>query len=308
MAIPDYQTFMLPVLRYVGDRPNESVVIRDLFGVLAKEFALSEDDLREMLPSGATTTFGSRVSWACTYMKKAGLLSAPKRGCVSITPRGLEALAKKPAAINAAFLKQYPEFRAFQTKGKNTEQENDAGSQELSLGKTPHEAIESGYQKLRAQLADDLLETVKSCSPAFFERLVVDLLVKMGYGGSLADAGRAVGKSGDGGIDGIIKEDKLGLDVIYIQAKRWDTNSIGRPQVQQFAGALQGQRAGKGIFITTSSFTDDAREFVKGIGSKIVLVDGDELAKLMIDHGIGVATSATYEVKRIDSDYFTEAE
>ena len=284
------------------------MVIRDLFGVLAKEFSLTEDDLREMLPSGATTTLGSRVSWACTYMKKAGLLLAPKRGCVSITPRGLEALAKKPAAINAAFLKQYPEFRAFQTKGKNTEQENDTGSQELSLGKTPHEAIESGYQKLRAQLADDLLETVKSCSPAFFERLVVDLLVKMGYGGSLADAGRAVGKSGDGGIDGIIKEDKLGLDVIYIQAKRWDTNSIGRPQVQQFAGALQGQRAGKGIFITTSSFTDDAREFVKGIGSKIVLVDGDELANLMIDHGIGVATAATYEVKRIDSDYFTESE
>jgi len=308
MAIPDYQTFMLPVLRYVGGQPNESVVIRDLFGVLAKEFSLSEDDLREMLPSGASTTFGNRVSWACTYMKKAGLLSAPKRGCVSITPRGLEALAKKPVSINAAFLKQYPEFRAFQTKGKNTEQENDMGSQELSLGKTPHEAIESGYQKLRAQLADDLLETVKSCSPAFFERLVVDLLVKMGYGGSLADAGRAVGKSGDGGIDGIIKEDKLGLDVIYIQAKRWDTNSIGRPQVQQFAGALQGQRAGKGIFMTTSSFTDDAREFVQGIGSKIVLVDGDELAKLMIDHGIGVATSATYEVKRIDSDYFAESE
>ncbi len=146
MAIPDYQTFMLPILRYVGDRPNELVVIRDLFGVLAKEFSLSEDDLREMLPSGATTTFGSRVSWACTYMKKAGLLLAPKRGCVSITPRGLEALAKKPAAINAAFLKQYPEFRAFQTKGKNTEQENDTGSQELSLGKTPHEAIESSYQ------------------------------------------------------------------------------------------------------------------------------------------------------------------
>ena len=308
MAIPDYQTFMLPVLRYVGDRPKESVVIRDLFGVLAKEFSLSDDDLREMLPSGATTTFGSRVSWACTYMKKAGLLSAPKRGFISITPRGLEALAKKPPAINAAFLKQYPEFRAFQTKGKTADQESDATTQELSLGKTPHEAIESGYQKLRAQLADDLLETVKSCSPAFFERLVVDLLVKMGYGGSLADAGRAVGKSGDGGIDGIIKEDKLGLDVIYIQAKRWDSNSIGRPQVQQFAGALQGQRAGKGIFITTSNYTDDARDFVKGIGSKIVLVDGDELAKLMMDHSIGVATSATYEVKRIDSDYFTESE
>lgn len=308
MPIPDYQTFMLPVLRYVGDRPKESVLIRDLFAVLAKEFALTDDDLREMLPSGATTTFGSRVSWACTYLKKAGLLASPKRGCVSITQRGLEVLAKRPKVINTIFLRQYPEFLAFQAKGKNTEQDSDAGAQELSLGKTPHEAIEGVYQKLRAQLADDLLETVKSCPPAFFERLVVDLLVKMGYGGSLADAGRAVGKSGDGGIDGIIKEDKLGLDVIYIQAKRWDSNSIGRPQVQQFAGALQGQRAAKGIFLTTSNFTEDARNFVGGIGSKIVLVDGDELAKLMIDHGIGVTTAATYEVKRIDSDYFAEGE
>ncbi len=259
-----------------------------------------------MLPSGATTTFGSRVSWACTYLKKAGLLSAPKRGFISITERGTEALAKNPLTINVAFLKQYPEFRAFQTSTKVNEQETDGNTPEVSLIKTPNETVESGYLKLRAQLADELLETVKTCSPSFFERLVVELLVKMGYGGSLADAGRAVGKSGDGGIDGIIKEDKLGLDVIYIQAKRWDQNSIGRPQVQQFAGALQGQRAGKGIFITTSVFTDDARNFVKGIGSKIVLIDGDELATLMIDYGIGVTTIATYEVKRIDSDYFVE--
>ena len=224
-----------------------------------------------------------------------------------ITERGREALAKKPGTINVAFLKQYPEFRAFQTNTKTSEQENEGNTPELSLVKTPNETVESGYQKLRAQLADELLETVKSCSPAFFERLVVALLVRMGYGGSLADAGRAVGKSGDGGIDGIIKEDKLGLDVIYIQAKRWDQNLVGRPQVQQFAGALQGQRAGKGIFITTSGFTEDARNFVKGIGSKIVLIDGEELAALMIGHGIGVATSAVYEIKRIDSDYFTEA-
>ena len=260
---------MLPVLRTVATQPTEPVLIRDLFGILAKEFSLSDTDLLEMLPSGATTTFGSRVSWACTYLKKAGLLSAPKRGFVSITERGAEALAKRPTTINVTFLKQYPEFRAFQTNTKSSDQESEGNTPELSLVKTPNEIVESGYQKLRAQLADELLETVKSCSPAFFERLVVDLLVRMGYGGSLADAGRAVGKSGDGGIDGIIKEDKLGLDVIYIQAKRWDQNSIGRPHVQQFAGALQGQRAGKGIFITTSGFTDDARNFVKGIGSKL---------------------------------------
>jgi restriction system protein len=284
------------------------VLIRDLIAVLAKEFELTDDDLREMLPSGATTTFGSRVSWACTYLKQAVLLSAPKRGCVSITQRGLDVLSEKPKVINTLFLRRYPEFLAFQARGKTTEQNTDAGAQEPSQGNTPHEAIENAYQKLRAQLADDLLETIKSCPPAFFERLVVDLLVKMGYGGSLADAGRAVGKSGDGGIDGIIKEDKLGLDVIYIQAKRWDSNSVGRPQVQQFAGALQGQRAGKGIFITTSNFTEDAHNFVGDIGSKIVLVDGDELAKLMIDHGIGVTTAAAYEVKRVDSDYFAEGE
>jgi restriction system protein len=297
---------MLPVLRAVATQPMVSVLIRDLFGILAKEFSLSDTDLIEMLPSGATTIFGSRVSWACTYLKKAGLLSAPKRGFVSLTERGTEALAKNPAVINVAFLKQYAEFRVFQTNTKANDQESEGNTSELSQVKTPNETVESGYQKLRAQLADDLLETVKSCSPSFFERLVIDLLVRMGYGGSLADAGRAVGKSGDGGIDGIIKEDKLGLDVIYIQAKRWDQNSIGRPHVQQFAGALQGQRAGKGIFITTSSFTDDARDFVKGIGSKIVLIDGGELAELMIDHGIGVATSAIYEIKRIDSDYFAD--
>ena len=309
MAIPDYQTFMLPVLRYVGDRPKESVLIRDLFPILAGQFMLSEEDQREFLPSGSTTTFGSRVSWACTYMKKAGLLTSPKRGCVSITPRGLEALATKPKSINAAFLKQYPEFRAFQIKGKNTGKESDSGTHELPLGKTPHEAIEGGYQSLRAALAAELLQRIKDCPPAFFERLVVELVVKMGYGGSRADAGKALGKSGDGGIDGIIKEDRLGLDVIYIQAKRWADKAVSRPDVQQFAGALAGHGAGKGIFLTTSYFTKEAADYAAGLrNSKIVLIDGDELAELMIDHGIGVATAATYEVKRIDSDYFAEGE
>ena len=309
MAIPDYQTFLLPVLRYVGERPNEAVLIRDLFPVLAKQFALSEEDLREMLPSGATMTFGSRVSWACTFMKKAGLLSAPKRGCISITQRGLEVLATKPSAINAAFLRQYPEFRAFQIRGKSTGQENDTGTHELPLGRTPHEAIESGYQSLRAELAADLLQRVKECTPSFFERLVVELLVKMGYGGSRADAGKALGRSGDGGIDGIIKEDRLGLDVIFIQAKRWTDKAVSRPDVQQFAGALAGHGAGKGIFLTTSYFTKEATEYAAGLrNSKIVLIGGEELAELMIDHGIGVATAATYEVKRIDSDYFAEGE
>ncbi len=309
MSIPDYQTLMLPVLRFVGASGKEPVLKRDLFGVVAKECKLSDEDLREMLPSGTTTTFINRVSWACTYMKKAGLLSSPKRGYVEITRRGIEALATKPASINAAFLKQYPEFRAFQTKTKNSVPELPASVQELAFGKTPQEAMESGYQTLRAELAADLLQRAKECTPAFFERLVVELLVKMGYGGSRADAGKALGKSGDGGIDGIIKEDRLGLDFIFIQAKRWTDKAVSRPDVQQFAGALAGHGAGKGIFLTTSYFTKEATDYAAGLrNTKIVLIDGDELAELMIDHGIGVATAATYEVKRIDSDYFAEGE
>ncbi len=307
MAVPDYQTFMLPVLRLVATQPDAPVLTRDLFDAMAKEFNLSDDDLREMLPSGATTTLGSRVSWCCTYLKKACLLTAPKRGYVQITDRGLKVLASKPRLVDVAFLRQFAEFREFQGQRRTVN-----GGEEpapVSPSKTPHEILESGYQSLRAQLADELVERVKAAKPAFFERLVVELLVKMGYGGSLVDAGRAVGRSGDGGIDGIIKEDRLGLDSIFIQAKRWTDKCVGRPDVQQFAGALAGQGASKGIFITTSTFSKEAASYADGLRShKIVLIDGDELAELMIDHGIGCATAATYEVKRIDSDYFFESE
>lgn len=309
MAIPGYQTFMLPVLKYVGERSDEVVVIRDLFPAVASQFNLRDDDLSELLPSGTTTTFVNRVSWVCTYLKKAGLLSAPRRGCVAITQRGLEVLAENPSEINNAFLRRYPEFLAFQARGKNSGQDDIEAHQGQSTSNTPHESIEIGYQSIRSELAVDLLQRVKECTPAFFERLVVELLVKMGYGGSRADAGRALGRSGDGGIDGIIKEDRLGLDAIFIQAKRWADKPVGRPDVQQFAGALAGHGAVKGIFITTSNFTRDAAEYSAGLrNSKIVLIGGEELAELMIDNGIGVATAATYEVKRIDSDYFVEGE
>jgi restriction system protein len=241
-------------------------------------------------------------------MKKARLLETTRRGYYSITQRGLDLLKKKPQKINVKLLAQYPEFQEFQSL-KGTRSGDKEKDTEVSLdfaGTTPSEALEKSYESLRDDLADELLSKLKQVTPAFFERIVVELLVKMGYGGSRADAGKAIGRSGDGGIDGIIKEDKLGLDVVYIQAKRWDSNSVGRPDVMQFAGALQAQKANKGIFITTSRFTDESRSYVAQIGSKIVLIDGEQLAQLMIDSDVGVSTVSLYPVKKIDSDYFDE--
>lgn len=297
---------MLPVLRYAGATAKRSIPKAELIEAMAKEFRLSEEDQREMLPSGAQTTLVNRVSWACTYMKKAGLLEAPERAHIQITAQGIKALSAKPTAINIAFLKQYPAFQAFQTQNKKTAKDVPS---DLPSDKTPQESIEAGYQSLRTELAADLQQQVSKCSPTFFERLVIELFVKMGYGGSLRDAAQVVGKSGDGGIDGIIKEDKLGLDAIYVQAKRWNDKPVGRPDVQQFAGALAGNKATKGIFITTSTFTKEAVDFARSVSnSKIVLIDGDELAELMIDHNVGVSVAQVYEVKRIDSDYFAEGE
>lgn len=299
MAIPDYQSLMLPLLVYAGDRGEHS--LREAIEALADQFKLTAEERRELLPSGRQATFDNRVGWARTYLKKAGLLASPRRSYFQITPRGEEVLSQRPKEINASFLRQYPEFIEFQL-GQNKDHETETIS-EVDV-QTPEESIESAYQRVRTNLANELLQTVKSCSPDFFERLVVDLLVRMGYGGTRKDAGRAIGKSGDGGIDGIINEDRLGLDVVYIQAKRWD-GPVGRPEIQKFAGALQGQRARKGIFLTTSSFSRDAHDFASRIDSKIVLMDGETIAQLMIDYGVGVNTVATYELKRIDSDYFS---
>lgn len=242
-------------------------------------------------------------------MKKAGLLEATRRGYYRITSRGQDLLKKQPKAINVKLLKQYPEFLEFQqlkgTRG-GEKVSSSGGAPDISTA-TPSEALESAYENLRDELSDELLARLKKSSPTFFERVVVELLVKMGYGGSRADAGKAIGRSGDGGIDGIIKEDRLGLDVVYIQAKRWDNNSVGRPDVMQFAGALQAQKANKGIFITTSRFTDDARSYVSQIGSKIVLIDGEQLTNLMIENDVGISTVSLYPVKKIDTDYFDES-
>jgi restriction system protein len=308
MAVPDYQSLMLPLLQFAAQKETETST-SEAVEALAKELSLTEDDLKEMLPSGIQSTFFNRVGWASTYMKKAGLLEATRRGFYRITDRGKDLLKKQPKAINSKLLRQYPEFLEFQQlKGTRTgDTVNDSKRASDVSTATPSEALEAAYENLRDELADELLARLKKTSPAFFERVVVELLVKMGYGGSRADAGKAIGRSGDGGIDGIIKEDKLGLDVVYIQAKRWDNNPVGRPDVMQFAGALQAQRAKKGIFITTSRFTDDARNYVSQIGSKIVLIDGEQLTGLMIEHDVGVSTVSLYPVKKIDSDYFEES-
>ncbi len=308
MAIPDYQTLMLPLLRLAGD--NRHHRFRDAVETLADEFGLNTEERAELLPSGMQPVFDNRVGWARTYLKQAGLLQSPKRGQFQITETGQELLAEEPGEINIALLERYAPFRAFRTRRRVKEADAKNGGSprkpspvENHNHETPEDALATAYQKLRNNLEYEILEQIKSASPAFFERLVIDLLVAMGYGGSRQDAGRAVGQSGDGGIDGIINEDRLGLDSIYVQAKRWDS-TVGRPEIQKFAGALQGQRAHKGVFLTTSSFSREAQEYAKHIASRIILIDGVRLAALMIDYNVGVSRIGFYEVKRIDSDYF----
>ena len=301
MAIPDYQTLMLPLLRYAGEKKELSN--REAIEYLCNKFNLNDREIRELLPSGRQPTIDNRVGWARTYMKKAGLLESTRRGFFSITKRGEKVLKQNPSKIGVRFLSQFPEFREFRSVRRDITKKREES--ELVSSETPEETLESAYQKLQVDLASEIIQTVSKCSPSFFEKLVVEVLVKMGYGGSRKEAGQAIGKTADGGIDGIINEDRLGLDIIYIQAKRWDS-TVGRPEIQKFAGALQGQRAKKGIFLTTSNFSKEALEYVTRIDSKIILIDGDTLANLMIDHNVGVSTVALYEIKKIDTDYFTE--
>ena len=299
MAIPDYQSCMLPLLKYYGD--GQGHTLREAVDALAKEFNLTDEERRERLPSGQEI-FDNRIGWARTYMKKAALIESPKRGVNRITPRGFEVLKQKPQRIDVNFLMQYKEFQEFRAI-KHPKVTEDSGV-ELN-DKTPEESLEIAYERIQSDLAAELIQRLKTCSPSFFERLVVEVIVKMGYGGTRQDAGKAIGRSGDGGIDGIIKEDRLGLDAIYIQAKRWE-NVVGRPEIQKFVGALSGHHAKKGLFITTSYFSSDAADYVSRIDAKVVLIDGDTLAQLMIEHNVGVSTTNTYEIKKVDSDYFAE--
>ena len=267
---------------------------------LAQQLSLTETELQEMLPSGQNKVFTNRVAWAKAYLKKAGLLESPSRTIFRITNEGKTVLAQNPEKINIRYLMQFPSMD-WHKKKKISEED----PEEENRDQTPEEVLESSFQDLCTALADELLEQVKSCSPQFFERLVVELLLAMGYGGSRADAGQAIGKTGDGGVDGLIKEDKLGLDFVCVQAKRWE-NTVGRPVVQAFAGSMDAFKARKGVMITTGSFSKDATAYVKQIDKKIVLVDGQQLAQLMIEHDVGVATKNTYTVKRVDVDYFDE--
>lgn len=299
MPVPDFQTIMLPLLHCFSDGQEHS--IQDLMSILAEKFSLSADELNTLLPSGKQTIFYNRVGWARTYLTKAGLLEMSRRSYYRITERGKHVLARNPSRIDMRFLEQFPEYVEFREREGVRRKPKETGTDEEE--KTPEETLEDAYEEIRDGLAQELLGLVKQSAPSFFERLVVELLVKMGYGGSRRDAARAVGQVGDEGIDGIIDEDRLGLDTIYIQAKKWD-NVVGRPEIQKFVGALMGKRAKKGIFITTSSFSADATAYVSSIDAKIVLIDGKRLAELMIDYDVGVTPVTTYQLKRVDSDYF----
>jgi restriction system protein len=298
MAVPPFQDLMLPLLEFASDGQDHTQ--NEVVDRLASRLELSEEDRRELVPSGRKPRLDDRVSWAVVYLRKAALLESSRWGVFHITERGRQALRAKPPRIDIKFLSQYTEFQEFHWRSDG--QRSD-GSKDEQAEQTPQEVLEASYQGLRRELAIELLQRVKAAPPRFFEELVVDLLVAMGYGGSRRDAGQAIGQAGDGGIDGIIKEDRLGLDVVYVQAKRWD-GTVGRPAVQAFAGSLEGQRARKGVFITTSQFSQDARDYVSRIEKRIVLIDGEQLAQHMIDFGVGVTEVATYIVKKLDLDYF----
>ena len=302
MPIPDFQSVMLPLLALASD--GQEHLPREAADVLAKHFALSDGERAELLPSGMQPVFNNRIGWARTFLKQAGLLDSPRRGVFKITNDGKKLLAEKPIRIDMKLLERYESYRAFRLRGKRANAT--ATLVEELPSETPEDAMAAAYQRLRAELESELLEQVMAASPAFFEKLVVDLLLAMGYGGSRRDAGRAIGQSGDGGIDGVINEDRLGLDVIYLQAKRWE-GTVGRPEIQKFAGALQGQRAAKGVFITTSTFSKDAVEYANRIPTKIILLDGDTLVSYMFDYGVGVSRTGGYEIKRLDTDYFDPA-
>lgn len=304
MPVPNYQALMPPLLRLCADRKEHSLA--EAIAWMTRELALSEADVAETLPNSGQGKLANRVGWAKSYLKQAGLLEIPRRGYFRLTDRGAQTLASPEVVIDAKYLERFPEFQEFRSRSRQkSDAAQDFAGTDGAVSDTPQELIESGYLQIRTALAEELLQQVRAASPAFFERMVVELLLRMGYGGTRKDAGQVVGKSGDGGIDGVIKEDRLGLDVIYIQAKRW-ASDVGSAEMRDFIGALSVNRARKGVFITTSGYGKGAREAAAKIDSKIVLIDGPMLAELMLDFGLGVSPVSTYEIKRLDSDYFEE--
>ncbi len=306
MAIPDFQACFRPILQVLAERGQLSS--RELVEAISGHFNLTDAERRELLPSGNQEVINNRVGWAKTYLKKASLVDSPRKGQVVISAEGRKVLAANPPQLNVRYLKDsYEQFRAFHSNEQKSDEATGAEPVEVENTLTPEEMVEQSHQTLRQALVGEILDRLHACSPQRFERLVVEVMVAMGYGGTLKDAGEAIGGSGDEGVDGVIKEDRLGLDLIYIQAKRWkDGNTVGRPELQKFVGALDGKRAHKGVFITTSTFTGDAKNYADATSRRLILIDGARLAELMIDHGVGVSTLATYTVKRIDSDFFTD--
>jgi len=299
--IPDFQTIMLPLLKLISDGQEHST--NEINLELAKFFNLTQEEVNQYLPSGSQKIFSNRVAWAKAYLKMGDLIETTKRSYFKITESGKKIVKTNPSELNLKTLKTIPAFseRSVKTKEEEIISDTDSGQPKS----TPEENLENSYIAIRKNLSQELLQKIKSCSPSFFENLVVELLVKMGYGGSIKDAGQSIGQSGDEGIDGIIKEDRLGLDVIYIQAKRWE-GVVGRPEIQKFVGALAGQGAKKGVFITTAKFSNDARSYQPKNETKIALIDGEKLADLMIDFNLAVSTINTFEIKRLDNDYFEE--
>jgi restriction system protein len=303
VTIPGFQEMMLPMLQIASDGLEHS--LSQSIEILSNHFGLTNAERQELLPSGRQAKVDNRAGWALTYLAKTNLVQRTGRGKFVITERGIDVLRSNPSRLDLKYLDRFPELERFRSRSNQDNQIEPEDVEEHAPKQTLEEILESSYQNLRRSLSQDLLDLIKTCSPKFFEKLVVDLLVTMGYGGSRKDAGQAIGQSGDDGVDGVIKEDKLGLDVVYVQAKRWD-NTVGRPQVQAFAGSLEGLRARKGVLITTSRFSTEAKDYVTRIEKKIVLIDGEQLAQFMIDFGVGVSEVASYTVKKIDLDYFDE--
>jgi restriction system protein len=304
MAVPNYEKIMAPALRVFADGQEHRV--SELVQILPEVFQLSPEDLQELLPSGTQTKWQNRVQWACYYLYRAGLIQRTRKGIYRITDEGCNVAKEPPTVIDSNFLMKFPCFREFKnasgTGGKITPPDDITGGNE---DLTPLEQIEAAHARILSELKKEILDLVRKMDPYRFERLVLDLLLAMGYGGSRQEAGQVTKRSNDEGIDGLINEDRLGLDCIYVQAKRWE-NSVGRPEIQHFVGALAGKHAAKGIFITTSDFSSGAVEFARSISQRVILINGVRLAELMIEHNIGTSVSHSYEIKRIDSDYFEE--
>lgn len=300
---------MLPVLKAVSAGP---ISAQDMRASVAKELSLSESDLAELLPSGRQSTFANRTAWANVFLQRAGLIRIVRRGIYELTPDGAALLARGPARIDIRFLTQFPTFaewrkRSEPDKDPAAPDRNGADTASPPLPTNPEEQIEKSHRELTAAVETDLLERLRSLSPAQFEQVIVDLLVAMGYGGGRSEMAKAIGKTGDNGVDGVVNEDKLGLDVVYMQAKRYaSTTSVGVGEVRDFIGALEGHRATKGVFVTTSSFPKSAFDYVARVSKRVVLIDGEQLASLMVSHGVGVRVRAKYEIQELDDDYFSE--